>query len=213
MKSLFLLCMLLTVGNLYAQYSEDSIAYASPLADFSTVWDEEKFIACNTAAESIFMIDGEKDVIYILNLARRYPLLFCKTVLLQYPEMSGDEELAKNGYFKSLVGELKRLPEQSILHPDKLCFESAFCHAVSSGKAGYTGHNRLNKTCIQNKYFTGECCDYGDEDALDIVIGLLIDKDVKALSHRRILLGNYTRVGVSIQPHKKYRVNAVIDVH
>jgi len=213
MKLIFFFCLLAGFENLYAQSDDDSTVYASPLADFSPEWDQDKFVVCNTAAEVSFMTDAEKDIIYILNLVRQYPLLFCETVLLQYPEMSGNTALNKNAYFKSLVAELKKLPPQAMLNPDKLCYESANCHAASAGKAGYTGHNRLTKACLQSRYFNGECCDYGDEDPLDIVVGLLIDKDIKTLSHRKILLGNYTKAGVSIHPHRRYRINAVIDVH
>lgn len=213
MKNIFCLLVIFFCKSLFAQSDDDSVAYASPLAEFSQEWDDERFSLCNTAADAQYLSDTEKDVIYILNLVRQYPALFCKTVLLQYPEMSGDASLAKSSFFKSLVTELRKLPQQTMLQPDKLCYESALCHAVSSGKAGYVGHNRLNKACTQNKYFNGECCDYGDEDPLDIVVGLLIDKDVKTLSHRKILLNNYSKVGVSIKPHKKYRVNTVIDVH
>ncbi len=213
MKFIALFCMLLVFQKIHAQSQDDSVVYASPLVDFSEEWEDEKYSLCNTAADAAYMNDTEKDVIYILNLARQYPVLFYKTVVMKYPGMSCNEKLSQNLYFKSLVAELKKLSPQPLFQADKQCFESAFCHAAYSGKTGYVGHNRTSKQCIQNKYFLGECCDYGNEDALDIVVALLIDRDIKNLSHRKILLGNYNLAGVSIQPHKKYRVNAVIDLH
>ena len=57
-----------------------------------------------------------------------------------------------------------------------------------------------------------ENCSYGYQDALSIVITLLIDDGIKDLGHRKNILNeSYNSVGVAIRPHKKYRVNCVID--
>ncbi len=37
----------------------------------------------------------------------------------------------------------------SLLYPDSLCFESAKCHAVSSGQKAYVGHERQTNECKQ----------------------------------------------------------------
>jgi uncharacterized protein YkwD len=58
----------------------------------------------------------------------------------------------------------------------------------------------------------GECCYYGVEDAFDIIVDLLIDQGVSSLGHRKICLSpSYTELGVSIQPHKTYSSNTVLD--
>jgi uncharacterized protein YkwD len=116
-------------------------------------------------------------------------------------------------YYQSLVKELLVLPQKQLLTPDKLCFASAFCHACTSGKSGYTGHDRFTNACKENEYYLGECCSYGYDDPLEIVMQLLIDEDVPSLGHRRILLNDYHTIGVSILPHSKYSFNAVIDLH
>ena len=67
--------------------------------------------------------------------------------------------------------------------------------------------------CDKKKYFYGECCDYGSNDPVEIIITLLIDKDITSLGHRKILLGKYTSVGISIQPHSSYRFNTVLDFY
>ena len=94
-----------------------------------------------------------------------------------------------------------------VLKPDRKLYESALCHANESGECGYTGHMRSKCT----GYFTGECCHYGDSGALDIVVKLLIDRNVASLGHRRICFGDYTELGVSIRPHASYGKNAVLD--
>ena len=185
--------------------------YQSPLAAFSSNWNDARYAACNTAAQANYMSSTEKQVIEILNLARQNPALFGSTVVEKYPEFSSNPNLKKSHYFKSLLDMLEDLEPESLLQPDEKCFESASCHATTSGSAGYVGHTRQTSACGANKYFNGECCDYGHGEALGIVMALLIDQDVSSLGHRKIMLDNYGVVGVSVQPHTKYRFNAVLD--
>ncbi len=184
----------------------------SPLSAFSTEWNKPIYRTCNTAAKAEYLTTNEKTTIYILNLARQYPQLFLQTVVLSYPEFSAAEKLRQSGYYKSLLPFLRQKTPVAILYPDQLLFESALCHAQSSGQTGYVGHNRRNRTCKDIERFRGECCDYGSDDPLTIVMDLLIDEGVPDLGHRMILFNPYSKVGVSIQPHKKYRWNAVLDL-
>ena len=101
-------------------------------------------------------------------------------------------------------------PASKTLIPTKALFESAKCHAHNSGAKGYVGHDRQSSTCKSD--FNGECCQYGYEKPTQIVLDLLIDEGVPSLGHRKIILDTaYTKVGVSIQPHKTYRINTVMD--
>jgi uncharacterized protein YkwD len=100
----------------------------------------------------------------------------------------------------------------NILLPNKFCYESAQCHAQTSGNAGYIGHERLNADCKKSSFYFGECISYGYDNPLDIVMALLIDEGVPSLGHRKNFMGNFKSVAVSIQPHKSYRYNAVIDL-
>lgn len=128
--------------------------------------------------------------------------------------MSGNGYLAEDSfYFISLVNMLEKMEPMNLLTPDKDCFESAKCHATYAGKTGYVGHDRKTKDCKTVKHFYGECCDYGHSDPLDIILSLLIDEGIPSLGHRMACLGNYAKVGVSIQPHTKYGRNAVLDFY
>ena len=50
------------------------------------------------------------------------------------------------------------------------------------------------------------------QDAVEIVITLLIDEGVKGEGHRiNILNEEFNSVGVAIYPHKTYKTNCVID--
>jgi hypothetical protein len=196
------------VQPVFSQIKKESIKIAKPytesvlLASYSQgqkdsymVMKNAKVIPCK------FMTKKEMEVIQYLNVARMYPLWFIKFANLKHPKTANEI---------SLVNLLKTMKGISTtLQVDSLLFESAKCHAVSSGLQGYVGHERIGKC---KSYFWGECCDYGNEDALEIIKALLIDEGVPNLGHRIICLNaNYQKVGVSIQPHTLYRVNAVLD--
>ena len=212
MKFFLSACLLFFTAPLFSQTQNVSRVSVSPLASYHKLWNDAKYSKCNTAANVTYMSHAEKEVIYILNLIRAYPALFTKTVLLKYPSVSGNGYLAEDSfYFISLINSLNKLKPLDILYPDKDCFESAQCHASSSGITGYTGHKRVNADCEKKKNYNGECCDYGNDDPLEIILSLLIDEGVPSLGHRKVFLSAYTKVGVSIQPHKKYGTNAVFD--
>ena len=192
----------------------DTTCYVSPFSVYSKAWNDPKYAVCNTAASADYMNDTEKQVIYMLNLIRMNPVLFCETVLKQYPTSNEEREhYTSSGYFSSLVNTLTQMEPVNILYPDSICFVSAHCHALQSGLTGYEGHDRT-KECQRLQHLRGECCDYGFNDPLDIVIDLLIDEDVPSLGHREICLSlRYDKIGVSIQPHTTYRYNTVMDFY
>jgi hypothetical protein len=164
-------------------------------------WNDKKYSQAFTAANEDYLTEGEKMVFYFLNLARMNPHLFAKTYLVANIGDPNDE------YEVSLFDDLNNMQPLPCLKPNQLCWESAKCHALSAGIRGYIGHDREN--C--SSYFWGECCQYGPADPLEIVLQLLIDRGVSSLGHRRICLGPYTELGVSIQPHGVYGSNAVLD--
>jgi hypothetical protein len=214
MKSLFTLFLLQSSLFLFSQNSNTAAGTVSPLAIYSSEWNNIKYSKCNTAVNAPYLRKSEKDVIYILNLIRSYPALFAKTVLKKYPALSGNGYLANDTYyFKSLVDTLLLLQPMQMLYADKPCFISAKSHAYQSGITGYVGHERKAADSKLKKHYYGECCDYGHNDALEIVLSLLIDEGIPSLGHRDVCLSNYTKLGVSIQPHKKYGTNTVLDFY
>jgi hypothetical protein len=158
------------------------------------------------------MTAKEREVIYIINLVRQYPKKFATLVVDQYIKQKGNEYVFDMPqYYQTLVDTLMHMSPMPLLQPDKKCFESALCHATSAGKTGYVGHVRINSGCKKALYFNAESCDYGNKEPIDIVMSLLIDEGVPSLGHRMMLIGDYTIIGVSIQPHKRYSYNAVLD--
>ena len=168
--------------------------------DFSAAWDDPKYLEANSAMNEDYLTAEEKKIYYYLNLARMNPKLFADTYL-------GHLRNSRDAYESSLFSELQHLKPMPVLKPDRKLYESAKCHATESGESGYVGHSR--RKCA--RYFMGECIQYGLSDALQIISDLLIDQGVSSLGHRKICLGSYTELGVSIQPHKSYGVNTVMD--
>lgn len=184
----------------------------SPLAAYSAEWNNPRYNKCNTAANASYLTEAEKETIYILNLIRANPLLFANTVVKRYPEKSGQGYLVNSAFYTGLLDTLRKLkPRNFYLTPDINCFYSAKCHALYAGATGYTGHERSTEECKSKKHFNAECCDYGHNKPLDIIMSLLIDEGVPSLGHREICLGSYKKMGVSIQAHQQYGYNTVLD--
>jgi len=181
---------------LYMETKTDTTKYTATQRDSMSVWRYTRVTyPCD------YLSAAERDVIQVLNIARMYPKWFLY-FYLRTPSTENEKSLYKT------MSEMKSIAEP--LQPDRKLFESARCHALSSGKTGYTGHERQDKTC--KKTFNGECCEYGNSRAVGIVLNLLIDEGVPSLGHRMICLdGGYKKIGVSTQPHKAYGSNTVLD--
>lgn len=188
-----------------------SIAQSSPLGKYAKEWNDKKYAVCNTAAAATYMNREEQEVIYVLNLVRMNPSLFAKTVVRRGNELSEFVDTTDKQYFKTLIAQLERMQPLPLLQPDEQCTRSARCHATTSGKTGYVGHDRQTAACKKLQHFRGECCHYGSDGALETVLLLLIDQGVPSLGHRNICLGDYTQCGVAIAAHKKYGQCAVLD--
>jgi hypothetical protein len=175
-------------------------------------WKNAKYNVAYTAQNTDYLTENEKLVYYYLNLARLNPPLFAETFLVKYTKWNSYEDLSLSDYYTgSLYKTMKNMQPVGVISPQKDLFESAKCHAVSSGKVGYVGHTRLPTSNCRSQ-FAGECCSYGSFDALNIVMQLLVDSGVPSLGHRKICLdGGYKTLGVSVQPHKTYRFNSVLD--
>jgi uncharacterized protein YkwD len=201
MPRIFLLVFLLLPASLKAQ--------SDPWAD----WDPELVRALNTANDMDYLNDEEKKVILFMNMARHDGSHFSDTFLEKYIL---ENQLNNNSYIRSLRRDLKKTKGLTPLYPEKDLTAIAQEHARSSGEKGTTGHDGFNQrfeALMGNPYdHVGENCSYGYEQAIDIVITLLIDENIKSLGHRKnILAPDFNSVGVAIRPHRSYRTNCVMD--
>lgn len=175
-------------------------------------WDETTKEKANSAKDADYMTSEEKEVIYLCNLARLNPKLFAETYVQQYIDSL---DIPKGVDVNSLFARLKKVKKMEILTAKKDLFEAAQSHAVDSGKKGIVGHQ--NVTTRFKKYAPGydgsaENCDYGNDEAIDIVMSLMIDEGVSDHGHRENILDkNMKCIGVAIREHKKYDYNCVMD--
>jgi uncharacterized protein YkwD len=155
-----------------------------------------------------FATREEKNAYHYLNYARTRPREFCERFVVP----NWDK---RNSYENSLVQTMRSMSPVPPVFPEKSVYESALCHARVSGKIGYVGHNRQTDPKTRKKctsFFMGECCSYGYDDGLGVILQLLIDNGVPSLGHRKICLSEgYSVVGISIQSHERYGFNCVLD--
>lgn len=160
---------------------------------------------------------AEPAVLSLLNQVRTRPQQFLKEQVEPYLDKN---QLTRNSYAKSLVKELKATKKMQALQLSKPLTEVARIHAQDMGKKDLTSHDSSNGTPFHErvrnhskaKGMIAENCSYGYDQALDIVMSLLIDDGIKSLGHRKnILEPNYKWVGIAIEPHQTYQINCVMD--
>lgn len=211
LKTLSLLA--LTQCVILTSFSKEikSDSFVNPLKKYAAIWSDHKYDVYNTASAANYLSLEEKNVLWVLNMVRAYPQQFLSTVVLNPKSEYYVKPEKRNHYFISLMTTLKKMKPILIpLTPDSIAFVSARCHAIQSGIEGSIGHIRSRSECTKD--FEGECCDYGNDNAVDILLNLLVDDGIPGVGHRLICLSNsYTKIGVAIQPHKVYEVNTVMD--
>ena len=178
-------------------------------------WGVEIIKQIETSSSYSHYSEQEKQVAFYINLLRSNPTQFKTDILIPFVESNA---IQKEKAYKSLLRELDKTPSLPLLKPHDKLYESAVFHAKDMGKTGKIGHKSSRGKSFEKRMqplmsiFTGagENCHYGSNDALFIVIDLLIDKGIPGYGHRKNLLQpNFEFVGISIQPHKKYGVNCV----
>lgn len=180
---------------------------------------EEQEMA-NTAAAVDYMTDEEKRVVFLCNLARLDGNRFLIEYLRPYIRKNKLNMTASKDLQSLYYVDLKNVKNRYMLQPMKTLCDAAAYHAKDMGQHGLIGHSSSDGTdgiariqkFVPKASRVGENCHYGREDALDIVIQLLIDENYPDVGHRKNILDAYwTNIGVSIQSHSRYRYNCVQD--
>ncbi len=198
-KILSTLCLILLFGASYAHITADPTEFFS----------QEEIEKANTAKDADYMTQEEKVAFVWLNLARLYPVKFI-SVVIHFAKQEFGLKYSSNKYVTSMVTALKKQKKaKELILPNEKMFISAKCWAIEAGKSGRIGHNRIK--CREEH--DAECCNYGDQPSgYYHVLSLLLDDGVVSLGHREIMMSDeFLYAGVSIQPHKKYRTNMVMD--
>lgn len=186
-------------------------------SDLFALWPDTALAKANSAEDVTYMSEEEKLVVFYINVCRMNPPLFEDTYLSDYLKSN---KIKKDKDVKSLIDKLKNTGPRVILQPSKTLTETARAHAMDMGETGRTGHNASDGTSFTkrvlevSKEFSSinENANYGNEKALDIVVDLLIDRNVPNAGHRQNILDIESRyIGVAIEPHKRYKFNCVQD--
>lgn len=192
---LILLSPLLAAGQ-YSGFTSDELEFA------------------RRSAEADFLSENEKEVIMLINLVRMDGKRFWAHIAAPY---IATNEIDASRYTRSLE---KDLNSQQVLEPlsaNKILYEAALRHARASGKSGQVGHRSSAGTFEQrlsplqtNFSVLLENCDYGSEEAIDIVMNLLIDEGISDMGHRKNMLSEQVNsIGVAISEHRTFGYNCV----
>ena len=171
-------------------------------------WNKKEWRKANTARFAFYMSRRSKNVIRFMNLARINGPEFARIYV--------ETRKGKTDYERTLIRTLNRQKPKPLIRPSFGLKLAAMSHSYASGMSGGTGHYgfnfRLKLFSPLNAYFTGENCEYGSKQALDIAVNLLVDFGVPGLGHRKNILDeNFVRAGVSSFYHSQYRTNSVTD--
>ena len=188
---------------------------AMPLA--AQQWTSEQLARANTARNASYLSEQEKQVIFLCNLARMDGALFAATYLAQHTPNS-----PSNWYIASLYRDLQFVKGRQPLYPDKRLYATAAYHAADMGRSGRTGHTSSDGTGFADRVYGGlgektyiaENCSYGynNDQAINIVVQLLVDANVPSLGHRKNILNpDLSAIGVAIAPHAIYEYMCVMD--
>lgn len=174
-------------------------------------WTTEELEKANTAKAADYLSEEEKKVIFYTNLVRIDPKLFGETYAQRFIDSAG----YTSAYAHSLLAQLKRGKPLQALLPDSVLSAAAAEHAVATGKSGRIGHsgNKKRFKQVRNRFsLWGENCSYGYDQALDILMQLLIDENTSSLGHRKnILKPEFTHIGTGISEHIIYKWTCVQD--
>ena len=200
MKRVLLLTLLSTLFLSYA-------AAQYPAGDDSVEFTEEEKAKANTAKDCAYMLPIEREVVYVLNLARTSPKKFAEKYI---------RDFKRNRYMfaercDSLYRQLKHMEPINALLPEPELTAHAQCFAEQSGKIGAYSHSREGTTCL--KRFNAECVVWGDQTAVGYVCNLLVDygKGNEALGHRRAMLNkDNIYIGVGQGDHKDAKTKKAV---
>ena len=185
--------------------------------DLFKLWPDSTLSMANSASHVYFLSETEKESIFYMNLLRINPPLFVETHLNDYIK---SKDVKKDRLVKDLIKELENTGKMNPLMPNKELTDFARAHPKDMGESGRTGHNSSDGKPFRDRisdlehHFTAinENCNYGNDNAVDALIDLLIDRNVPNFGHRKNILDpEMTLIGVALEPHKRWRHNYVQD--
>lgn len=197
------------------------------LKDKDKAWPEE----VNTARDADYLSELEQEVIHELNKVRSDPKRYAEQYMEELRSAFKGKLLTFEGQIPILTKEgvaplnecirvLKKTPPRPNLHPAKGLAKAAqelVGDQQRNGKVGHVSSKGANPQKRIEKYGKWDVCasediSYGDFNARQIVIALLIDDGVPSRGHRENILNPCSRfAGVAKGSHPTYKSMCVID--
>jgi hypothetical protein len=185
----------------------------------------------NTAINSTFLTDFEKEVIFEINKLRSNPAKYASDYIeplkngydgkkFYYP---GDKALMTKEGVKALiecVRVLKKLNPSPILSPSRGLSLAANDHVRDQSQTGATGHKGHDRSGFRNRIerfgewsiSIAENITYGNVTARQAVIYLLIDDGIMSRGHRKNFMNkNFNTIGVATGTHPYYEKMCVME--
>ncbi|GGE66798.1 hypothetical protein GCM10011413_36680 [Pedobacter psychrotolerans] len=195
-------------------------------------WTDAEYQLANTAKNSYYLSNEEKNIVMFMNLIRidgeKFYYTFLEDYINDYNSKVrkyrnyNDLKISKNNpYYLSLLTHLRGIKNLPVFYPDDKLSMVSRNHALDLSKNNLDTHESSNGDKFSkriSKYFPNrtmsENIDFGYSNGLDIVCHLLLDCGVPSLGHRFTIIdqkSKFNMVGISIQRHPSYRWCAVID--
>lgn len=177
------------------------------------VWTAAEVSKANTAAGISELSNMEREIIYLMNLARMDGAKFWNTYLSKH---LGNRS---NSYITSLQRDLQSVKNLPMLYPDAGLCKAAKYHAGDMARNNFFAHNSYDGTgCFQRlkRYYASgtaaENISAGMKTPIAVVAQLLVDENTPSLGHRKNILNRtYNAVGVACGKHSSYQCCCVQD--
>lgn len=164
-------------------------------------WSEEEI----QQLKEVSTASPEPDILFLINLARKYPKRFSEALL---PWFLTTYTKPNSSYTKSLSKEMKAMKPIPVLIPNAYLDSLAYSFAVLSGEKKLNGHVKFNERytpALKRFGFVAENLFYGPDNALIIVMELLIDEGVKDKGHRKNLFDlKSSHIGIAVSSYPGY---------
>jgi len=185
----------------------------------------------DTAKNSDYMSQKEKEIMLEINKARSNPTLYAEEYLEKLRPFYDGKRYIRPGQPVIITSEGKKALDECIcflkkarpvrpLNPEKGLYLAAYDHMKDQRENGGTGHfgsDGSKPFDRMERYGTWDICaaeniSYGIDDPRMIVISLLIDDGVSDRSHRNNILNpQFTVAGISYGSHPSYGSTCVMD--
>lgn len=183
----------------------------------------------NTGSDARYLSEQEKNMVLAMNLIRYDPpkysrlyvyprLQYFDGTLFRFPDRTPTRTKEGIEAVRELYLELLDTSPMPVFHPSPGMSKASKGHArymKRTGDMSHEGQGGMSERVSKYGEWVGgiaENLHWGTSNAHEAIMSLMIDDSVKNRGHRKNMLNpSYTKVGVGIEEHPRYRVSYVIN--